>query len=299
MTVEQEKKSRKVAMITSLGVHGALLLLLLFMVAWRAPNPPLPEFGIELNFGTDKTGSGDIQPKTPAAAKESQPVPKEEPEEIPLPEPEEISEEIVEEAAPEKPVAVQPEVISKVESPVVVEEKKETKPVEKPAEKPVEKVVEKKPEVKPEETPKAVYKPKTESATEGTSKDKPATPASHGDDTNAAGDKGDRQGTIDSKALYGKQGGGGGGVSMSGFGTFGYPDIDTPPLPDESYGVYEFRVKVDEQGYVVSVTPVQRGLSFEAERRLKAAIQKLQFIPKGNPQAAEGRIVFRVVSARD
>ena len=298
MTAEQEKKSKRIALITSLGVHGVLLLLLLFMVAWRAPNPPLPEFGIELNFGTDKTGTGDIQPKPSAGTDRSQPE-EEQPEDIPLPEPEEISEEIVEEAAPEKPVAVQPEVISKVESPVVVEEKKEPKPVEKPAEKPVEKVVEKKPEVKPEEIPKAVYKPKTESTTQGTTKDKPAVPGSHGDDTNAAGDKGDPQGTIDSKALYGKQGGGGGGVSMSGFGTFGYPDIETPPLPDESYGVYEFRVKVDEQGYVVSVTPVQRGLSFEAERRLKAAIQKLQFIPKGNPQAAEGRIVFRVVSARN
>ena len=299
MTVEQEKKSKRIALITSLSVHGVLLLLLLFMVAWRAPNPPLPEFGIELNFGTDKTGTGDIQPETPAGAKESQPEEEDQPEDIPLPEPEEITEEIVEEAAPEEPVAVQPEVISKVESPVVVEEKKETKPVEKPAEKPVEKVVEKKPEVKPEEIPKAVYKPKTESTTQGTSKDKPATPGNHGDDAAKAGDKGDPQGTIDSKALYGKQGGGGGGVSMTGFGTFGYPDIETPPLPDESYGVYEFRVKVDEQGYVVSVTPVQRGLSFEAERRLKAAIQKLQFIPKGNPQPAEGRIVFRVVSARD
>ena len=298
MTIEQEKKGKRIAMITSLGIHGVLLLLLLFMVAWRAPNPPLPEFGIELNFGTDDTGSGDIQPETPVGAEESQPE-EEELEEIPLPEPEEISEEIVEEAAPKQPVAVQPEVVSKVESPVVVEEKKETKPVEKPAEKPLEKAVEKKPEVKPEEIPKAVYKPKTQSTAEGTSKDKPATSGNHGDDANKAGDKGDPQGTIDSKALYGKQGGGGGGVSMSGFGTFGYPDIETPPLPDESYGVYEFRVKVDEQGYVVSVTPVQRGLSFEAERRLKAAIQKLQFIPKGNPQAAEGRIVFRVVSARD
>ena len=179
--------------------------------------------------------------------------------------------------------------------PVVVEEKKEAKPVEKPAEKPVEKAVEK----KPEETPKAVYKPKNQTTSESTAKDKPATAGNHGDDANATGDKGDPKGTIDSKALYGKQGGGGGGVSMSGFGTFGYPEIETPPLPDESYGVYEFRVKVDEQGYVVSVIPLQRGLSFEAERRLKAAIQKLQFIPKGNPQAAEGRIVFRVVSARN
>lgn len=298
MTVDQERKSKRIALITSLGVHGALLLLLLFMVAWRAPNPPLPEFGIELNFGTDDAGTGDIQPETPVGAQQTQPEEvEEEPEEIPLPEPEEISEEVIEEAVPDEPVTVQPEVVSKVESPVVVEEKKEPEPVAKPVEKPVEKVVEKKAEVK--ETPKAVYKPKTPSTAEGTAKDKPATPGNHGDDANATGDKGNPQGTIDSKALYGKQGGGGGGVSMSGFGTFGYPEIETPPLPDESYGVYEFRVKVDEQGYVISVTPVQRGLSFEAERRLKAAIQKLQFIPKGNPQAAEGRIVFRVVSARD
>ena len=86
---------------------------------------------------------------------------------------------------------------------------------------------------------------------------------------------------------------------MTGFGGFGHPDIETPPLPDESYGVYEFHVKVDEQGYVISVTPVTRGLSFEAERRLKAAIQKIQFIPKGNTQPSEGRITFRVVSASD
>ena len=157
MTVEQERKSKRIALITSLGVHGALLLLLLFMVAWRAPNPPLPEFGIELNFGTDETGTGDVQPETPVGAEETQAEEAEEqPEEIPLPEPEEIAEEVVEEAAPDKPVTVQPEVVSKTESPVVVEEKKEAKPVEKPAEKPVEKAVEK----KPEETPKAVYKPK-------------------------------------------------------------------------------------------------------------------------------------------
>ncbi|HEU5146114.1 MAG TPA: hypothetical protein VFT90_05335 [Chryseosolibacter sp.] len=298
MTEAQEKKHRKIAMITSLGVHGVVVLLLLFMVAWRAPNPPLPEFGIELNFGTADVGGGNVQPQSPAPVAEAQPEEQQEevPEDLPLPEPEEVTD--VEEAAPQEPVAVDPEVVSKVESPVVVEEKKEVKPVEKPAEKPVEKKVEPKPEVKPQEVPKAVYKPRTES-TAGTATDKTTATGSQGDDATQAGDKGDKEGTIDAKALYGKQGGGGGGVSMSGFGTFGYPEIETPPLPDESYGVYEFKVKVDEQGYVVSITPVQRGLSFEAERRLKAAIQKLQFIPKGNPQAAEGRIVFRVVSARD
>lgn len=292
----QEKKRRKIAMIASLGVHAFVLLLLLFMVAWRAPNPPLPEFGIELNFGMDTRGGGDVQPQTPVASETEISEEQEEVvEELPVPEQEEIlEEEVVEEPTPQETKSVQPEVVAKTESPVVVEEKKEVKPAEKPKEKPVEKVVEPKPEVK--EVPKAVYKPKTDADNTGKASDKAGDPANHGDDVNQAGDKGDPKGTLDAKALYGKQGGGGGGVSMSGFGTFGYPDIETPQLPNESNGIYEFRVKVDEQGYVISVTSVQRGLSIEAERRLKATIQNLQFIPKGNPQAAEGRIIFRVVS---
>lgn len=291
-------------MTTSLVFHGAILLLLLFMVAWRAPNPPLPEFGIELNFGTDAQGSGDIQPETPVGATEAEPDEEEDVEELPVPEPEEITQEDIEETAPapEEPKSVQPEVSSKIESPVTVEEKKEVKPAEKPKEKPLEKVSETKPKAEPEkEVPKALYKPKTDASTEGKSTDKPGTPASHGDDVNKAGDKGDPGGTIDSKALYGKQGGGGGGISMTGFNGFGTPTINTPALPDESYGVYEFKVKVDDQGYVISVTSVQRGLSFEAERRLKAAIQNLQFIPKGTnlPAQSEGTIIFKVVSAKE
>ena len=297
MTEEQEKKSRKIALITTLGVHGIIVLLLLLIVAWRAPNPPLPEYGIELNFGVDAQGSGPTQPETPVGSQEAEPEEKEEEaEELPLPQPEEITEEEpVEETAPAESRSEQPEVVSKVESPVVVEEKKEEKPVEKPKEKPLEKVVEPKPEVKPE-VPKAVYKPKTEATTQGNTNEKKGTPGSQGDDVNKAGDKGDPGGTVDSKAIYGKQGGGGGGVSMSGFGAFGHPDIVTPELPANSNGIYEFKVKVDEEGYVISVTTEQRGLSYEAERRLKATIQALRFLPRGNPQPADGKITFRVVS---
>ena len=75
MTEAQEKKSRRIALISSIGVHVVILLLLLFVVAWRAPNPPLPEYGIELNFGTVSQGSGAVQPRTPAAAEEGSPGP--------------------------------------------------------------------------------------------------------------------------------------------------------------------------------------------------------------------------------
>ena len=61
----QEKKNRRAGILTSVGIHAALFLTFFFMMAWRAPNPPLPEYGIELNFGLDNQGSGDVQPETP------------------------------------------------------------------------------------------------------------------------------------------------------------------------------------------------------------------------------------------
>src|SRR5688572_5073360 len=70
---EKETKRKRIAFVTSAGIHGIILLLFLFSMAWRAPNPPLPEFGIELNFGDSDVGSGDIQPETPTA-NEQQPV---------------------------------------------------------------------------------------------------------------------------------------------------------------------------------------------------------------------------------
>lgn len=284
-------------MLTSLGVHAVILLLLFFIVAWRAPNPPLAEYGIELNFGMDVQGGGDIQPEKPVGTPQAQPE-EEQPEDLPVPEPQEIPEEEVKEA-PAETTPAQVDAVSEQESPVVVEKEKEKKPVDKPIDKPVKKIEEVKPE--PEEIPKAVYSPKTETTTDGKASQKSGIPGSQGDDPNKPGDKGSPAGSLYEKPLSGKQGGGGGGISMTGFNGFGAPSIDTPPLPDESYGIYEFKVKVDEQGYVISVTPVTRGLSFEAERRLKAAIQKLQFIPKGInlPAQSEGTITFKVLSPKD
>ena len=70
---EKESRDRRIGILTSVGIHAGLFLLLFFMVAWRAPNPPLPEFGIELNFGLDDQGSGDVQPETPVGDVTDQP----------------------------------------------------------------------------------------------------------------------------------------------------------------------------------------------------------------------------------
>src|SRR5688572_6185300 len=109
MSEQQERKNRTIAMITSLGIHGLLLLAFMLMMAWRAPNPPLPEYGIELNFGLDEQGGGEIQPETPPG--EQQAEDKTQQEDTSKPQQEEV--------VPEKPIE---QVVSKVESPVVIKE---------------------------------------------------------------------------------------------------------------------------------------------------------------------------------
>ena len=275
MSDPREKKNKTIAMFTSLGIHLAVLLAFIFMMAWRAPNPPFPEYGIELNFGLDNQGSGDIQPETPASTEET---PTDEP---PTDEPStEPQEEEKEESKPVEEVVEQP--VSKEESPVVIKEtKKETevKPVKEDIKK------EDKKEVKV-----AITKPADDN---GNPKQ-----ANQGDDKNKAGNKGKEE-ALDQDGVYdGKQGGGGGGsgVSITGFRGFDFPKIETPAIPDEADGIYEFVVKVDDQGTVVNVTALQRGLSLEAEKKLKAVIQKLEFIPKGPnlPTFSEGKITFVV-----
>lgn len=282
MMSNEEKKSRNIGLIASTGIHGALLLVLFLLVAMRSPESPAPDYGIQLNFGLDDEGSGDIQPVEPNAKEEN------------VKEESQREEQQKQEETTVKPNEVEPteqKLVSDDESSVVVkEEKKETKP---------EPVKEKK-VVVVEEKPIAEYKKEEQKEVKSDSKtDGGKSTTSHGDNVDKKGDKGDPEGSLDAKALYGKQGGGGGnGVSMSGFNGFDWPKVVAPSLPEEAEGVYEFTVKVDEQGDVISVTSVRRGLSLEAEKRFKDMIQRLEFIPKGAnlPPQSEGKITFRVVS---
>ena len=69
---EKDKRNKQTGVLISVAAHIAVILLFIFLVAWRAPDPPLPEFGIELNFGTSDQGTGDIQPETTPAESEQE-----------------------------------------------------------------------------------------------------------------------------------------------------------------------------------------------------------------------------------
>ena len=293
--MDKEEKNRRVGVSISIGIHIGLLLLFFFLIAWRAPDPPLPEYGIELNFGLDDQGTGDVQPETAPSPEESEEEAapdapeqvQEEVEEVVEEQPVEPEEEVVEaQEAVEQPVEttetnvadVPQEEVTTQESPDVVEQPKEKKEVKK---------VEKKP-------PPKLYPGKKDGASGETGDAKQAESANHGDETNKIGDKGDEKGTIDSRSLYGKLGGGGGSaLDMAGW------RWDFEPRPDDrssESGKIVFEIKIDSRGEIISVRTLERSVSNTVALLYEREVQGLTFSKTSSsisaPSSTTGKITF-------
>lgn len=294
---EQNKKNKRTATVVSIVVHSVLLLAFLFILAWKEPDPPLPEYGVELNFGLDNVGSGAIQPEIEANDSESEEeaVPEEvaEVEEVVDAEVEPVEQEVVEEAIVEE---VEESTDNVQESPDVVnKEVEETpkEPVKEPVPEPKEEVKEpvKQPEVKEVINPENGANGK-----EGESTTEQA--ANNGDDTDKVGDKGDENGTLDARALYGKSGGGGGSaLDMAGW------LWDFKPKPKDTSsenGRIVFEIKIDDQGEILSVRTIERSVSPTVEKIYRAEVEKLTFSKTSDNSAAApistGRITFVIKS---
>ena len=284
----EENKNRRIGMVTSLGIHGTLFLIFFFLTAWRAPNPPNPEFGIELNFGLDNQGSGDIQPETPAGEKSDQQSEeaKQQPSEA---QPEEVKPELKEKVKEISSDKAKEEVVSKLESPVTVKEKKKEVKAETKKEKTSD--------PNPKEKRVAEYKTEEKKETTTTDVSKKGDQGNQGDDAKKTGDKGSPEGKLDAKALYGTQGGGGGGdgfgLSMSGWAWADQPKV--PELPDNENGKVIFEIECDESGEIIGITTVERSLSPKSEQILKEEIRKNSLVRTSGgraPDRSKGRIVF-------
>lgn len=285
---QHEARNRRIGVLTSLGIHAGLFLALFFLVAWRAPNPPNPEYGIELNFGLDTEGSGEIQPEENVGSDTEDPA-KEPTQENATPSEEAKPE--TNEIVPEKTVDPTPTQDDNTVS--VKEEKKVVKNNTK---------VTKKTEVKPKEEKVVVEYKNDNKTTETTDNSRKGKEGSQGDDVNKTGDKGNPQGTLDVQALYGTPGGGGGGdgfgLSMSGWTWADAPR--TPELPDNESGRVVFEIECDENGDITAITPVERGLSLKAEQILKEEIRRNSLVRTSGgkvPPRSKGRIIF-ILKAR-
>lgn len=282
-------------MIVSVSIHAILLLIFLFLLAWQAPDPPIPEYGIVVNFGTDNAGSGRVQPKrrpvetkkikkeTPEEPKPQKQEPVEEPVEKPVEEaPKEVKQEVVKEPAKE---VVEKSVTQPEPSPVV--EKKEKKP-------PPKKEVQPKKEI-PEKKPVETNQPKNDGR--GESKKEPAR-SNQGDRPKKTGDQGKPQGSVDSKALYGSQGGGGGSrLDLAGWN---WDELPRPDDRSDENGRIVFEIKVDDQGEIVSVRTIEKTVSAAVEKIYRDEVENLTFHKTAeNTRPAPistGRITFIIKS---
>jgi protein TonB len=301
---EQEKKDRRIAAAVSLTLHALIILLLFFIMAWRAKNPPDPELGIEIALGFSEVGSGDVKttavPNPSPEVEDSKP-PVTQPEVAPTPK---VT------PTPVTPVATpkaEPVVTTTAESPVVIKEEVKPTPTPQPVEevvKPKEEEVKKEEPVKEPEKPKAIYpgKPKNEAGGTGTAgSTTKATGNSSGDDADAAGDKGNPEGKVDSRNLYGKPGGGAGGSSLNMPGW----RIDIEPQKDpyaNERGKIVFRIKIDKDGELESVVPVESNVSPQVVKWYRDQIYKTSFSRTGTgsqaaaERGATGTITFIIES---
>lgn len=275
----REKKNRIIGLSVSVGLHVLLLLLFLWVTAWKEPYPPLPEYGIELNIGIDNSGSGN----EPVSGQETEEI-----EEIPAEEAQESVEEVIEEATDAEAEEVIEEVsepseelvqeaLTDQESPVKVEDN----PTEKEKETPKrEEQIEEKEE--PQANPNALF---------------PGDNTSQGDTNDKNGDQGNPEGEVDAEAMMGPKGGGSGSqLDMSGW------KWDSAPRPNDrtqQSGKIVFEIRVDSNGEVIAVRVIETTVSAEIVKIYQDEVAKLSFSRTSGGKAAaqsKGTITFLIRS---
>ena len=295
MDSKEEKKNKRTGALVSVGVHLALVILFFFLLAWREPNPPLPEYGIELNFGLVDEGSGEEATPDPTSDNTTD-QPTEEVIEETVEEVTESAEETADEPTEEvteEAESTESEVVTTAqESPdvrEVQEEVKETKPAQeevKQDSKPVEETKEDKPQ---EVNPSAVFT-KPDDGKEGAE--------GEGDDADAEGDKGDPKGLDDRASYKGTPGGGGGGPALEITGWYWDKIPDKKDDSDQS-GRIKFSFRIDEDGYVTSVRTLESTVSPNVVAFYKRQLENTTFSQTNNappPPSTEGIVTFVIKS---
>ncbi len=292
MTNDQKK-----GLIGTIVFHVVLILLLMFL-ALRTPLPLPGEEGVEVNFGYDETGLGNVQkdnppPKaTPPPKQKVKPTPPPPPEPEPKQEEENLTQDTEEAPAlekktetkkkPEKKVEKKPEKKQPEEKPKYQEKPKEEKPEP-------EKQVEEKPVEKPEPqvNRRALFK--------GSSKNK--TGSSQGI-TKKGCDQGKPHGYEESNK-YDGQGGEGNGPSYY-LGGRGAKDLYKPEEKFDKSGTIVINIWVDPSGKVVKAEFKIKGSdSFDSELRkiaIKAALNST-FDPDPNTKSLQrGTITYKFIA---
>ncbi len=294
MALDYPEQHRREALIGTVVLHAALALFFVFTV-FRGPNPPLEEMtspggdGVELNYGVDAAGAGDVQTRAKASAspnrQDSRP-----PAAAPAPRPAPVAAR----AAPTPPAAEKIITSDAEESPVTAPAvaapappKEEVKEVPKPARKVA-----------------VTFSPKGTAGGGGNGVSGTSTTPTgnnNGDRPGAVGDQGDPRGSLDAKALYGAPGSGGSGTRPgsgggSGLEMSGWAFDSTPKVAaiDDNSGVVRFKININADGEVEGVTKVSGNVSPAQEKLCRDALQDASFRrTNGGSGGATGYYTFK------
>ncbi|GAB3308560.1 hypothetical protein ACFQT0_16980 [Hymenobacter humi] len=291
MAIDYPEPHRREALIGTLLIHGLLLLLFIFTV-FKGPNPPLAAIGgdgVELNYGLDEAGSGDIQTRATANKslnrEDSRPP-------VASPDP-----------TPRPPVAAaQPNPTPPSQDKIITSEAEESPVSETPVETPAPPKEEVKATPKPARKVAVAFSPKGSATGSGNGENGTSnTPTgnNNGDRPGTVGDQGDPNGSLDAKALYGAPGSGGsgsspgsGGLEMSGWRFESTPVVEAV---DNNSGVVRFKIKISADGEVESVSKVSGNVSAAQEKLCRDKLLDANFI-KTNSAAggATGFYTFKI-----
>lgn len=322
-SVDSESKDNQTkAFLLSLIIYGIFLTLLFFLKL--AFNPPEEAEGVELNYGVDLVGVGDIQTTNKANISPNnydvKPSEKNEEDAKSLKTKTIVTPTVEKtERTKVKDVPTRAVITSTAESPVT--EKENTKPVKKVETKPVVKPIPA--ESKPINTPKpeppkrnvetgSIMKKsgtgsgtgsKSNSSSNGTIGTRDGVGGNNNGDGKAGevGDKGDPRGTLDGKSMMGKPGSGGGsGASIGGLSGWNKRKLSLPNDGSSETGKIVFKISVDDTGDVIGISVISSTVSPSVQNFYKNYIQqKLSSVlsPEGNPpKVSTGTITINILS---
>jgi outer membrane biosynthesis protein TonB len=267
-----ENRNNLIGWSVSVLAHVIILLIMFFSMAWERQNPPPLEYGMEVNFGLDDEGFGEVQETNPANQD---------------PQPQKTS------TSPAQQEETEPVIEEKTETENVIRGDADVA-IPPPNPEPVKKT-----------NPVVVEKPKTNPT-------KPAAPESlfpsekggsasnnNGNKPGTTGDMGKADGNPDVRGIYdGNPGKGKGGSSLD---MAGWRWDTKPKVNDESNeeGKIVFQVNVDEEGNIVSVTVLEKSVSPALVRKYQKEVEGLSFSRTSggnNGKGANGRITFLITS---
>jgi periplasmic protein TonB len=298
------------ALIISSFFYALFLAGLYLLKITYEPIDEIDALGVDLNYGVDLVGSGNLQTLNKANAS---PDPEEKAPDKGADKPEAAKPKPI---PAEKPVAAKPvksNVITADEDTKVTAKKVEDAP-KKPSVSPV--VAPKPAKVEAKPSPPAPPAPPARTVDPGSTMKKKSTGVAGSNGTvgtaggiggnnngdgkpGEVGDKGDPRGTLDGKSLYGNPGkGGGSGASVSISGWKNRGPLSIPKDNTSETGKIKFAVSIDENGEVRKIDVIETNLSPSVTAYYKAQVkQKLaaNLIPIGTPQkVSTGTITINI-----